>query len=127
MKKNLFSILVIPLFAIAISSCSNKQEGKQKLSFAQSEYQIHSGDRITVEQHYQGVTYAFAGAVPEETQVNSRTGEITFTANTPNYSQVILTASYKELQSDQAAVTIATTAALTPKPFLLPTAPLSWM
>ena len=106
MRKNLLSIFVIPLFAMVISSCTNKPEEKQKLSFAESEYHIHSGERITVEQNYKGVVYAFAGEVPEETQVNSQTGEITFTANTPNYSQVILTASYQELQSDQAVVTL---------------------
>ena len=106
MRKNLLSIFVIPLFAMVISSCTTKQEEKQKLSFAESEYHIHSGERITVEQNYKGVVYAFAGEVPEETEVNSQTGEITFTANTPNYSQVILTASYQELQSDQAVVTL---------------------
>ena len=106
MRKKLFSLCIIPLFMMVISSCSNRRENKEKLSFAQSEYQIHSGERITVEQKYQGVSYAFAGEIPFETSVNSKTGEITFTTNTPNYSQVILTASYKSLQSDQAIVTL---------------------
>ena len=107
MRKNLFSIFVIPLFAMVVSSCiANKQDEKQKLTFAHSEYQIHSGERITVEQKYNGVVYAFAGEIPVETEVNSSTGEITFTTNTPNYSQVILTASYQDLQSDQAIVTL---------------------
>ena len=105
MRKKLFALIFIPLAAMILSGCS-KNSKEEKLTFAQSEYQIHSGDRITVEQKFSGVTYSFAGTIPEETTLNSKTGEINFTSNTPNYSQVILTASYKKLQSDQAIVTL---------------------
>ena len=105
MRKNLFAFVTVSLAAMVISGCTNNSK-KEQLSFAQSEYQIHSGERITVEQKYNGVVYSFAGEIPEETTLNSSTGEITFTTNTPNYSQVILTASYKKLQSDQAIVTL---------------------
>ena len=90
---------------MVISGCTAKSD-KKALTFAQDEYLIHSGERITVEQNYSGVVYAFAGEVPNEVTLNSKTGEITFTENTPNYSQVILTASYEKLQSDQAIITL---------------------
>ncbi len=107
MRKKLFITFLVPLFAFSVSSCNNNSSSeKGKLTFAKSEYQIHSGDRITVEQNYSGVNYAFAGEVPFEAAVNKTTGEITFTTNTPNYAQVILTATYQDLQSDQAIVTL---------------------
>ena len=97
MRKNLVSFIYISLAAMVISGCTAKSD-KKALTFAQDEYLIHSGERITVEQNYSGVVYAFAGEVPNEVTLNSKTGEITFTENTPNYSQVILTASYEKLQ-----------------------------
>ena len=107
MRKNILSMLIIPMFAMVISSCTGaSKDNERELSFKESEYQIHSGERITVEQKYNGVTYSFAGEVPVDTNVDSKTGEITFSESTPNYSQVILTASFEELQSDQAIVTL---------------------
>ncbi len=107
MRKKLLITFLVPLFAFSISSCKNDSSSQSgKLTFAQSEYQVHSGDRITVEQNYNGVNYAFAGEVPFEATVNKTKGEITFTTNTPNYAQVILTATYQDLQSDQAIVTL---------------------
>ena len=105
MRKHLGLLIITSLFALIASSCNGSSK-KEKLSFKESEYQIHSGERITVEQNYKGVVYSFAGQVPNETSLNDKTGEITFTKNTPNYAQVILTASYKKLQSDQAVVTL---------------------
>ena len=105
MRKHLGLLIITSLFALVASSCNGSNK-KEKLSFKESEYQIHSGERITVEQNYKGVVYSFAGQVPNETSLNDKTGEITFTKNTPNYAQVILTASYKKLQSDQAVVTL---------------------
>ena len=105
MRKHLGLFIITSLFALVVSGCNGSGSKKEKLSFKESEYQIHSGERITVEQKYSGVIYAFVGAIPLETTLNERTGEISFTNNTPNYSQVILTASYKDLQSDQAIVT----------------------
>lgn len=104
MRKHLF--FTFTLLALAVSSCNSNSASKQALSFAKDQYLIHSGERVTVEQNYSGVIYSFAGTVPYETTLNKTTGEITFTTNTPNYSQVILTASYNELQSDQAIVTL---------------------
>ena len=105
MKKLFISLLVAPLFMVGLSSCGNK-ESKRQLTFKESEYQIHSGDYVTVTQKYSGIRYAFAGEVPFETNLDSKTGQITFSENTPNYSQVILTASFEDLQSDQAIVTL---------------------
>ena len=106
MRKHLGLFIITSLFGLIVSGCNGSGSKKQVLSFKESEYQIHSGDRITVEQNYKGVVYAFVGSVPNETTLNDKTGEITFTKNTPNYAQVILTASYKQLQSDQAVVTL---------------------
>ena len=108
MRKSLLTIFAVSLFAMSIPSCLNNSTKKQerKLTFKESEYQIHSGDRVTVEQKYSGVVYSFAGEVPVDTVVNKNTGEITFSEQTPDYSQVILTASYEELQSDQAIITL---------------------
>ena len=103
--KNKFVAFTFLLFSVInLSACDfNKDE---RISFKESEYQIHSGDKVTIEQKYKGVKYAFAGEIPGDAVVNETSGEITFSEVTPHYSQVILTASYKELQTDQAIVTL---------------------
>ena len=108
MRKKIFLATLLSFFALLVPACnsSSSTSAPQKLTFAKSEYQIHSGERITVEQNYSGVVYSFAGEIPVGTELNKNTGEITFTTNTPNYSQVILTAAYQNLQSDQAIVTL---------------------
>ncbi len=94
--------------AISCISCSHPQESLaiSRLHFAQSEYQIHSGERVTVKEEYSDITYAFAGDIPANTYVESSTGKITFDENTPNYSQVLLVAYYKDIQSNPAVVTL---------------------
>ena len=102
-----FTLLFFPL-VLVLASCNQNaaQPAKKKLSFAKTEYTIHSGEAVTVEQNYQGVKYSFAGSVPNNTTVNENSGQIYFTNETPNYSQVLLVASYESIKSSPAVVTL---------------------
>ena len=118
MRKACISLLFIPC-ALVISGCTNGQEDS-KLSFAKTEYQIHSGDAVKVEQNYQGVKYSFAGEVPTNAKVNEDSGVITFTADTPHYSQVLLVATLDEKQSSPAIVTLLQNNVTTTLSFVTP-------
>ena len=101
------SLLFLPL-VIIVASCNQNatQPAKKKLSFAKTEYSIHSGESITVEQNYPGIKYSFVGSIPNNTTVNENSGQIIFTNETPNYSQVLLVASYESIKSSPAVVTL---------------------
>ena len=65
MRKHPF--FAFTLLALAVSSCNSNAAPKQVLNFAKDQYLIHSGERVTVEQNYNGIIYSFAGTVPHET------------------------------------------------------------
>ena len=111
MKKSLLVFAVLPLLFTPVGcsdSSSNGSSAKEfnRLHFEHSEYKIHSGEAVTVKENYDGIVYSFAGAVPVNTFLNSTTGRITFDESTPNHSQVLLVASYEDMQSDPAVITL---------------------
>ena len=83
MRKHLGLLIITSLFALVASSC-NGSNGKEKLSFKESEYQIHSGDSVTVKQKLSGISYSFAGQVPANVRLDSTNGTIYFDASVPN-------------------------------------------
>ena len=97
MKKILKLLLVPMLFGASLTGCANQQS--EPISFAQSEYDIHSGDKVTIEQKKSGVIYSFIDLKVEGINLNEKTGEITY-ENVPNLTQVLYTATYKNQQAD---------------------------
>lgn len=109
MKKSILSFLALTMFILPVSCSSrsnNSQQESKRLSFSKSEYEIHSGERINVVEQYSGITYSFAGSVPNNVKVDANTGVITFNDTVPNYTQVLLIANYQTYQSDPAIVTL---------------------
>ena len=115
MRKHGIFLMSLPL-AMLITCCSNNGA---KLSFEKGEYEIHSGEAVKVEQNYSDVSYAFAGEVPTGASVDEKSALITFTADTPHHSQVILTASKDEM-SAQAVVTLLQENVTTTLSFITP-------
>ena len=102
--KNFFRVLLVPvLFTSALVSCSQDNSGP--ISFAQSEYEIHSGDKVTISQKVSGVTYSFLDLRVEGINLNSKTGEITYT-DVPNLTQVMYTATVGKKQADPVVLTL---------------------
>ena len=118
--------LAIATFALAFScvGCEKKtdqeEENSNRLHFAQLEYQIHSGDSVTISQKLSGITYSFAGEVPENVRLNSTNGTIYFDASVPNFSQVLLVANSDDKQSDPAIITLLQNAVTTDLSFHTP-------
>lgn len=110
MKKRLFSFLILPLLATPISCGSSSSGGEQKsysrLHFERSEYQIHSGERINVQENYGGIIYSLVGDIPDNVYINHNTGVITFDESVTNNTQVLLVANYNDSQSDPVIVTL---------------------
>ena len=113
--------LALATFALAFScaGCAKKnnnnqaEENSNRLSFAQLEYQIHSGESVTVKQNESGITYSFAGEVPENVRLDSTSGTIYFDESVANYTQVLLVASSDDKQSDPAVITLLQNAVTT--------------
>lgn len=91
MKKS-FSIFSIFLMITSLASCSNDSG----ISFEKSMYEIHSGDKVAIEQDYKEVTYSFVDYNASGVSLDSKTGVITFTSEVPNYTQILYKAEYKE-------------------------------
>lgn len=103
MKKILRLLLVPILFVSSLAGCSNK--GDAPISFSQSEYEVHSGDKVTIEQKKSGVTYSFLNLTVEGIDLNEKTGEITY-SNVPNLTQVLYTATLGKSQADPVVLTL---------------------
>lgn len=103
MKKILKLLLVPILFTASMIGCSNKDSGP--ISFALSEYDIHSGEKVTIQQKYSGVTYSFVNLQVQGVSLNDKTGEITY-SNVPNLTQVLYTAHLGSYQADPVVLTL---------------------
>ena len=109
MKKIYLAVITFVL-AFSCAGCAKKntetEEVTNRLTFAQQEYQIHSGESVTVKQKLSGISYSFAGEVPENVRLDSTNGTIYFDESVPNHTQVLLVASCDDKQSDPAIVTL---------------------
>ena len=104
--------LAIAAFALSFSCVGCKKKNQEaevnanRLTFAQLEYKIHSGESVTVSQKLSGISYSFAGDVPANVRLDSTNGTIYFDESVPNYSQVLLVAKTDDKQSDPAIITL---------------------
>ena len=116
MKKVYISLMTFAL-AFSCAGCGKKkqevEEDSNRLHFAQTEYQIHSGDSVTIKQKLSGISYSFAGEVPENVRLDTTNGTIYFDETVPNYTQVLLVANSDDKQSDPAVVTLLQNAVTT--------------
>ena len=101
MKKILFflPVLCIPFLASCSSSPST-------LTFAHDEYDIYSGDSVTVIEHNADVNYTFIGEVPSGVTLDSSSGVITFGDDLLNASQVLYQAYNDNFSSDMVVLTL---------------------
>lgn len=102
MKKKI--LFVSSLLALGLmTGCSSNTPS---LSFTMDEYQIHSGDKVTVEGKLKGVTYEIVGGTYENINLNQETGTFTYGDDLANFTQVMYVAKYKESQSLPVIVTL---------------------
>lgn len=104
MRKKLFVTFISSLlFVPFLSGCSNA--GDVNISFEKSEYEIHSGDKVTVKQSVSGVTYSFVDLSISDITVDSNSGLITY-SNIPNNTQVMYTATLNNKSADPVVLTL---------------------
>lgn len=99
--------LLLPLGFLLLSSlvaCGNESVN---LDFANDEYTIQSGDKINIENKASGVKYEIVkNPYKNDIQINEKTGEITFSDNIPNYTQIIVIARHEDKTSEPVYVTL---------------------
>ncbi len=97
-------LFVTGLLAVGVlASCESKT---QTLTFASPEIEIHSGDKVTIKENYNGVTYAIVSDTYESIKLDKNTGTFTYGDDIPNYTQVLYIATYKETNSEPIVVTL---------------------
>ena len=101
-KLNTF-LFVTMLFAPLLGACNAKNA--TPISFALSEYDIHSGDKVTISQDVKGVTYSFIDLKVEGINLDNKSGLITY-SNVPNNTQVLYTAKAGNRQADPVVLTL---------------------
>lgn len=96
--------LLVPFLTIPfVVSCSNNAN---KLTFAQREYLINSGDAVTINEKID-VTYEFLNKVDEDIKLDSKTGVITFNQTECSNRQVYYRAYTANLSSDPVTITLS--------------------
>ena len=82
------SLLAVP----SLSACNlfNK-DYVGPISFEKGEYEIHSGDTVTISQKAKDVTYSFVDLAVDGVNLDAKSGKITYSA-IPNNTQVLYTA-----------------------------------
>lgn len=101
--KKYASISLLFLLVGTLSGCSKPITS---LHFAEDEYVVKNGDQVLVNEHTKGVTYSFVGEIPQGVSLDSAQGIITFSETTFNYSQVLYQASYNDMKSNLAILTL---------------------
>ena len=101
-KLNTF-LFVTMLFAPLLGACNAKND--TPISFALSEYDIHSGDKVTISQDVKGVTYSFIDLKVDGINLDNKSGLITY-SNVPNNTQVLYTAKAGNRQADPVVLTL---------------------
>lgn len=101
-KGNLFILSLITL--TSFSGC--KTETKEKLIFTQHEYELKSGEAISIKNDIDGVKYEILNNPYDSININESNGVFTFNDSIPNYTQVMAIASYKDLVSEPCVVTL---------------------
>ena len=94
----LSSLLAVP----SLSACSFnlfKKKTTGSISFDKSEYDVHSGDKVTIAQDVKDVTYSFVDLALEGVNLDSKSGQITY-ENIPNNTQVLYTATAGQYIAD---------------------------
>ena len=106
MKKNItFTLIAIALATASLSGCA-KQEAAPSLVFEKSEYQIYSGEKVTLKGNPSGVTYSFVDNVISGIDLESATGKITYGNTIPNYTQVLYTAKMGTVVANPVVITL---------------------
>ena len=100
--RNAFLFLTF-LFAPLLGACNQEYNGP--ISFEKSEYDIHSGDKVTIAQNIDNVTYSFIDLKIEGLALNEKSGEITY-KDIPNNTQVLYTAKLGNRQADPVVLTL---------------------
>ena len=99
-------IFLVPLLALPLLiGCSKSTD---QLSFAQSEYSIQSGDKVTIEQDVE-VTYEFLSKVPDDVRLDNKTGLITFDSNLNAVRQVYYRAFTDDKSSNPVVINLTNT------------------
>lgn len=116
-------LLALTLFLLPLASCSGNN-GESTLEFASSEYEIHSGDSVTVSEHNFSVNYAFLGETPSSIEVSDE-GVITYDETIPAYTQLLYKAYTDTKHTDPVVITFLqeeeapTLTFLSPIPYLV--------
>lgn len=104
MRNKLFLLSISSfLFVSSLAGCA--QNPVTSLHFEQSEYFIHSGDKVTVKESASGITYTFVDNKLDNVHLNSSTGEITY-SDVPNSTQVLYTATLGNVKADPVVVNL---------------------
>lgn len=78
----------------------------QKITFAQDEYAIYSGESVVIEENYKGVTYQAMGINKDAVQLDTKTGTFTFDDSIMNKTQVLYAAAYNGYITTPVVVTL---------------------
>lgn len=101
MKK--ISLILCGAFSIMmLASCGSATE----LKFTQKEYTLKSGEGIAVTEKLKDVRFEMIDCAYDAVVLNPSSGIFTFDERIPNYTQVMVTASWKNLVSDPCVVTL---------------------
>jgi len=92
----LSSLLAVP----SLSSCTLfKKTTDGPISFEKGEYDVHSGDKVTISQNVKNVTYSFVDLAIDGVNLDAKSGQITY-SNVPNNTQVLYTATAGAYMAD---------------------------
>lgn len=102
MKNKILSLLSFCVLCFSLCSCKEVSH----VTFSQDEYEVRDGDYIKTTHHIKGVTYSFIDNDISGLSVNSSTGQINFSDDVINYSQVLYQATYKDETSLPVVLTL---------------------
>lgn len=85
-----------------LSSCG----GATELKFTEKEYILRSGEGVAVTEKLKGVRFETIDCPYDEVVLNPSSGIFSFDESIPNYTQVMVKASWKNLVSDPCVVTL---------------------
>lgn len=103
--KKILILLLLTISVFSLNACKKKKEVPD-LIFTQREYQLISGQSVSVIDAIDGISYEIVNNEYSSVKIDSKTGVITFDTSIPNYSQVLVIAKYQGKQSQPCTVTL---------------------